>query len=124
MRTVIETGLPAPTAPYEWAAAAKGLLYTVHVPLRPDGSAETGSATAQTEQTLRNLQQAVEAAGATLDDVVHVTIYLIGLRDKPAVDAVYLRYFTRPLPNRACIGISELALPDTMIEIVAVVALP
>jgi enamine deaminase RidA (YjgF/YER057c/UK114 family) len=120
MRNAIETGLPAATAPYSWAVYNDGILYTVHIPIRADGSIESGSPEAQTRQTLENLTRAVSAAGGTLDDVVQVTIYLTDRAAKPEVDRVYAEYFTKPYPQRACIFISGLALEETCIEIVAI----
>ncbi len=52
MRRTIETGLQKPAAPHAWAIASNGTLYSVHVPIRPDGSIENGDATRQTEITL------------------------------------------------------------------------
>jgi len=119
MRRKIETGLPAPTAPYEWAVVAGNLIYTVHVPIKSDGTAETGSTQAQAELTFSNLKRALEAAGASLDDVNQVTIYLTSLKHKPVVDELYERFFRRPYPVRVCIAISELPLPNTVIEVLA-----
>ena len=69
MRRAIPTGLPMETAPFSHAVVVGGWLYTATLPVRPDGSLETGSGAAQSEAALANLRQAVEAAGATLDDV-------------------------------------------------------
>jgi hypothetical protein len=52
MRRTIETGLQMPAAPHAWAIASNGMLDSVHVPIRPDGSIENGDATWQTEATL------------------------------------------------------------------------
>ncbi len=124
MRQAVETGLSPETAPYSHAVVARGMLFTAHLPIRADGSAETGSAAAQTELALANLQQAVEAAGATLDDVAQVVLYITRIEDKPAIDEVYARYFRRPYPSRACIVVSGLAVPGTRIEVLACAALP
>ncbi len=123
MRRTIETGLQKQSAHQAWAIASNGTLYSVHVPIRPDGSIEKGDATRQTEVTLADLQTTLEAAGATLGDVILVQIYLTSLEHKPAVDEVYLRYFQEPFPVRACIAVSELPTPGTIIEIVATAAL-
>lgn len=119
MRRTIETGLTKPDAPHAWAIAANNTLYSVHVPIRPDGSIENGSATQQTEVTLSDLQVTLEAAGATLEDVVLIQIYLTSLEHKPEVDSVYKRFFDAPFPVRACIAVSELPTPGTVIEVVA-----
>jgi len=124
MRRTIETGLKKPPAPHAWAVASNGTLYSVHVPIRPDGSIETGDATRQTEVTLTDLRATLEAAGADLEDATLVQIYLTSLEHKPAVDEVYKRFFQEPYPVRACIAVSELPTPGTMIEIVLTATLP
>ena len=123
MRRTIETGLKKPPAPHAWAVAANGILYSVHVPIRPDGSIESGDAARQTEVTLADLQATLEAAGAGFGDVTLVQIYLTSLDHKPAVDEVYKRFFKEPYPVRACIAVSELPTPGTIIEIVVTAAL-
>ena len=118
MRRIIETGLKKPPAPHAWAIESNGTLYSVHVPIRPDGSIEDGDATQQTEVTLADLQATLKAADADLKDVTLVQIYLTSLEHKPAVDEVYKRFFEEPYPVRACIAVSELPTPGTIIEIV------
>lgn len=123
MRRTIETGLKKPQAPHAWAVAANGTLHSVHVPIRPDGTIEDGDATAQANVTFADLAATLEAAGAGFGDVTLVQIYLTSLRHKPAVDAVYKRFFAEPYPVRACIAVSELPTPGTVIEVVVTAAL-
>ena len=123
MRRIIETGLTKPAAPHEWAIASNDTLYSVHVPIRPDGSIESGDAEKQAEVTLTDLQATLIAAGANLEDVVLIQIYLTSLEYKPVVDDVYKRFFEQPYPVRACIAVSELPTPGTIIEIVATATL-
>lgn len=123
MRRIIETGLTKPVAPHEWAIASNGTLHSVHVPIRPDGSIESGGATEQAEVTLADLKATLESAGAGSEDVVLVQIYLTSLKHKPAVDEVYRRYFSEPYPVRACIAVSELPTPGTIIELVVTTTL-
>jgi enamine deaminase RidA (YjgF/YER057c/UK114 family) len=124
MQHVVETGLTKPAAPHSWAIASNNTLYSVHVPIRPDGSIENGDATRQTQITLEDLRTTLNAAGADLKDVSLVQIYLTSLTHKPVVDEVYKRFFNEPYPVRACVAVSELPTPGTMIEIVAVATIP
>ncbi|NNC98896.1 MAG: RidA family protein [Gammaproteobacteria bacterium] len=123
MRRVIKTGLTKPAAPHEWAVAANGVLYSVHVPIRPDGTIETGNSKAQADITFADLEATLKAAGGNISDVVFVQIYLTSLDHKPAVDEVYKHYFTEPYPVRACIAVSALPTPGTVIEVVATASL-
>ena len=123
MREVVPTGLAREPAPFSHAVVANGLLFTAHLPIRSDGSAETGTATAQAELALSNLQRAVEAAGATLDDVAQVILYITRIEDKAAIDEVYARYFRPPYPSRVCVVVAGLAVPGTRIEVLAYAAM-
>ena len=124
MRQVVATGLPPEPAPFSHAVVSNGMVFTAHLPIRPDGTAETGSATAQAELALLNLKRAVEAAGATLDDVAQVILFITRLEDKPTIDEVYARYFRSPYPSRACVVVQELVVPGTRIEVLAYAAIP
>lgn len=124
MRQVVATGLAPEPAPFSHAVIANGVVFTAHLPIRADGSAETGSAAAQAELALSNLKTAVEAAGATLDDVAQVILFITRIEDKPAIDEVYASYFRPPYPSRACVVVHELAVPGTRIEVLAYAAVP
>jgi 2-iminobutanoate/2-iminopropanoate deaminase len=118
MRTPVETGLPRPSVPSEHAVVSNGLLYTAQIPMKPDGTIETGSATVQTELTLNNLKKTIEAAGGTLDDVNQVLIYLSTPDVFQEMNAVYGRFFNKPYPNRATVVVGLLE-PGMVIEIAA-----
>ena len=118
MKTAVKTGLPTPSAPIEWATIADGIVYTAQIPLKPDGSIETGNIGAQTELTLENLKRTIKAAGGSMADVAQVLVYLPDPKDFPGMNAVYQRYFPKPYPNRATI-VAQLMVPGARIEIVA-----
>lgn len=81
----------------------------------------------QMRQSLKNIQTALETVGGTLDDVVHLRIYVVNY--KPETDAVAIanglkEFFTsdRP-PATTWLGISSLADKDFLIEIEATAVL-
>ena len=119
MKKVVETGLPTvPGRPLEWAVIADGVLYTTQLPIKADGSFETGNIAAQTDLTLMNLKQTIEAAGWTMGDVTQVIIYLPDPQDFAGMNDVYARYFSPPYPNRATL-VSKLVVPDVRVEMIA-----
>jgi enamine deaminase RidA (YjgF/YER057c/UK114 family) len=118
MRTTIKTGLPNGSAPVEWATVSNGTLYTASIPIRADGSIETGDIAAQTRLTLGNLKQIVEAAGATMHDVTQVQVFLTEKAAFEGMNAVYREFFKAPYPNRATI-VADLMVPGAKIEIIA-----
>jgi enamine deaminase RidA (YjgF/YER057c/UK114 family) len=118
-KRAVDTGLPAIAGrPIQWATIADGVLYTAQLPLRADGSFETGDIGLQTALTLSNLRRTVEAAGGTLADVTQVLVYLPDAQDFAGMNAVYAPYFSEPYPNRA-VFVTGLVVPAARIEIVA-----
>jgi len=120
LKQVVDTGLPLdPAAPIEWAVTADGVLYTAQIPIRPDGSIETGDIAAQADLTFANLERTLKAAGGTLEDVTQVLVYLTDKAAFQGMNEVYRRYFTKPYPNRATVLVAGLMAPGAVIEIVA-----
>ena len=97
-------------------------MITTQIPVRVDGSIELGDITAQSEETLRALKAALEAAGSTMDRVLHLTIYLTDMAERSAFNAVYKRYFAKPYPVRCAVGVRELAVPGMKVEVTAMAA--
>jgi 2-iminobutanoate/2-iminopropanoate deaminase len=58
----------------------------------------------QTRQTLSNVQRVLEQAGASLADVVSVTVYLARADDWGAMNEVYSKVFRQPFPSRTTVG--------------------
>ena len=81
-----------------------------------------GDLAAQTEQVMANLKIAVEAAGATLADVVKVTTYVVGYQPehRPVITAARASYFPDGFPASTLVGVQALAAPEWLIEVEAV----
>lgn len=71
----------------------------------------------QTERTLENVKAILEAAGATLADVVKTTVHLSDLSLFPRYNEVYASYFPEPRPARTTVGSELLGI---MVEIDAI----
>ena len=71
----------------------------------------------QTEQTISNIEAILEADGATLADVVKVTVHLNDPGLFPRYNAVYARRFCKPYPVRTTVGSDLSAAPGMLIEI-------
>lgn len=98
------------------------LLFTTHIPLRADGSIETGDIRTQSIATLESLKTSLEKAGSSLADVMHLTIYLTDINERPAFNEVYCAYFRKPYPVRCAVGVAALADPDMKVEVTAIAA--
>ena len=76
-----------------------------------------GDAARQTEAALENMKAVLAEAGASLQDVVKLTVFLTSMADLPKVQEVRNRYFPTDPPASSTIGIAELVSPDLLIEI-------
>lgn len=82
-----------------------------------------GGIEAQTERVLENLKGLLEACGATLADVLKVTVYLRDLGEFARMNEVFARYFAQDPPARATIEAARLPR-DVRIEVDAIAAVP
>jgi 2-iminobutanoate/2-iminopropanoate deaminase len=95
------------------------------IPLDPaTGKLVDGDVEAQARRVLLNLRAVLEAAGASLGDVVRTTIYLVDLAVFPRVNAVYAEQFgASPRPARSTVQVAALPL-GAQIEIDAIACKP
>jgi 2-iminobutanoate/2-iminopropanoate deaminase len=77
----------------------------------------------ETRQTFENIAAVLDAAGATLEDLVKCTVYLANIDDYAAMNSVYIEYFPNDPPARAALAGSGLAL-GALVEIDCIAAAP
>ncbi len=118
----VKTDLYAAKAPLEWAVVGNGILFTAQIPIGADGVVVEGGIEAQTRQTLDNLQHTLESAGASMQQLTQVLIYVTQREDLATVNRVYADYVTAPYPNRAAIIVSGFAREEMLVEMVAYAA--
>jgi enamine deaminase RidA (YjgF/YER057c/UK114 family) len=82
-----------------------------------------GDFRAQAEQTCRNLKAALDALGATPNDIVKVTNYVVDRRDLPVLVEVR-RAILGDLRPASTAVVAGLAREELLVEIDAIVALP
>jgi enamine deaminase RidA (YjgF/YER057c/UK114 family) len=76
---------------------------------REDGTLADGME-AQARQALENIRAVLDSAGLSFGDVFHCTVMLADMGQWSDFNAVYLEYFSDPLPTRSAFGTSGLAL--------------
>ncbi|MFS0896196.1 RidA family protein [Mycolicibacterium litorale] len=79
-----------------------------------------GDVAAQTEQAMANIATLLTEAGATLDDIVKVTIYLVDPRYRESVYRVVGRWLKGVHPVSTGLVVSALARPEWLVEIDAI----
>lgn len=107
--------------PYSSVRTADGVVGWVSgvLPYAPDGTI-VADREAALAAAMRVLDERLGAAGAHLDDVVKVTVYLVDLAWRDALNDAWLTTFAEPRPARTAVQVA--ALPrGAMIELDAVV---
>ena len=124
-RRIIQTdAAPQAIGAYSQAVVAGQTLYVSgQIPLVPETmEQDDGDIAAQIRRVFANVKAVVEAAGARLDQVVKLNVYLTDLANFPVVNEVLGEYFDEPYPARAVVGVA--ALPKGVpVEVDAIVAL-
>ena len=90
-------------------------------PVDPEtGALFSGDIARQTELSLTNVKNALEAAGSSLEKVVKATIYITNAAHFETVNEVYKRFFPHEPPARSFIALSSWPIPfDIEIECIA-----
>jgi 2-iminobutanoate/2-iminopropanoate deaminase len=102
-------------------ATGKKTIYLAGVGAWEDesGNSLAGNFEGQTRFVFRRLGKTLETLGATLDDIVTMTVFVTDMQYRPCFIEIRKEHFTRGYPASALIGIKELARPPMMIEIQA-----
>ncbi len=121
--------LSAPSGHFSQGIAVDGpgrLLFVSGMTARqPDGSViGVGDIQAQTRQVCENLRGVLQAAGATLDDVARVDVFVRNIEHFDQIHAVRRTFFTASPPASTMLEVSKMVHPDMLIEINAIAFAP
>ena len=108
-----------PVGAYSPAVKAGGFVFVSgQVPRDPvSGELVGNDVESQTRQVIRNIERALESAGASLSDVVSMVVYLADVDDWGRFNTIYKELMSPPYPTRTAIGAN---LRGITIEISAV----
>lgn len=115
---------PAAVGPYSQAIQhGRDLYVSGQIGLDPEeGSLVSDSVEEQTHRAIKNLQAILKEAGAGLENVVKVNVYLTNIDHYPEMNAVYENMFPDPYPSRAALEVGKLP-KNALVEIDAVAKL-
>jgi reactive intermediate/imine deaminase len=114
---------PKPIGPYSQAIVAGNTVYVAgQGPFDPrTRKIVEGGFEQHAVQTFENVKAIVEGAGATLEDVVKVNVYLTDLSNFPKMNEIYTRYFKSDFPARATVGTQLLGGMLIEVDCIAVI---
>lgn len=111
-------GSPVPRGPYSPAVRAGDFIFVSgQGPIDPSTDQFSyGDIKHETRVTLNNIQRILEGCGATMADVVKVSVFLLDGRDFAAMNEVYTEFFGNAKPARTTVAVN-FANPQMKVEI-------
>lgn len=103
----------------------KSLIFVSGQVSRDDDGNVVGGASMleQTRQCLRNIEKCLQAAGASLSDVVWTTVYTTDMREFREIVAAREEFFRTHLPTSTMVEVNHFTQPELKVEIQAIAAL-
>jgi reactive intermediate/imine deaminase len=110
MQSIETRNAPTAAGHYSQAIVHNGLVYVAgQLPIKPGTTDRVvGNIEEQTEQTLRNVEAILQAAGSALDRVLQMTIYVSDIELWSGVNAAYARVMGAHKPARAVVPVKDL----------------
>jgi reactive intermediate/imine deaminase len=104
--------VPVPNVPapaFSEGVATGGVFYIAgHIGRDPATNRVPADAEAEARMVMDGVQQTLNSAGLTWEDVVSVTVYCTDLALYDRFNQVYRGYFHGPYPARAMLGVKDL----------------
>jgi 2-iminobutanoate/2-iminopropanoate deaminase len=115
----------APVGPYSQGIVANGFCFVAgEKGIDPKTNKMVpGGIVPETRQCLTNIQNVLEAAGCTMDDVVSSIVHLTKLGDFGAMNQVYAEFFKKNPPVRTTVEVTGLPA-GASVEITCIAVVP
>ena len=122
MKQIINaSNAPAAIGPYSHAIEIEGYIFTSgQLGIDPATGKLCDGVEAQARQAFTNIKNVLEAAGASMDDVLKTTVFVTDLKDFVKVNAIYAEFFAPNFPARSCVQVAALPAGGLVeIEVIA-----
>lgn len=117
MKEIKTNNAPAAIGPYSQAVICQNMLFASgQIPIDPATGEIPSGVEAQARQALTNAKNLIEAAGASIDNVVKTTVFIKDMNDFAKINEIYAEFFTEPYPARSCVEVARLP-KDVLLEI-------
>lgn len=103
----------------------KSLIFVSGQVSRDDDGNVVGGASMleQTRQCLRNIEKCLQAAGATMEDVVWTTVFTSDMREFREIVLAREEFFKAHLPTSTMVEVNHFTQPELKVEIQAIAAI-
>lgn len=120
---IFSDNAPSAIGPYSPGVKLGDMLYlSGQLGLDPATGILPDGVEAQAEQSLKNIENLLAEAGATMANVVKTTVFLADIADFARVNEVYAKHFEAPFPARSAVQVA--AIPaGGLVEIEVIAAL-
>jgi reactive intermediate/imine deaminase len=111
-RTDVVGATSGPARPFSPAVKANGFIF-LSGQIGTDSTGARlvpGGIQAETRAAMNNIRDVLGRAGSSMDRVVKCTVFIADMSEWPAMNEVYVTYFTGPPPARSAAGANGLAL--------------
>lgn len=109
MRKIVTTEAPAAIGPYSQGMILGNMVFSSgQIPVVPaTGEVAGNTITTQAEQSCKNVEAVLQAAGSSMEKVVKTTCFLADMSDFGEFNKVYETYFVS-CPARSCVAVKTL----------------
>ncbi len=118
---------PVPEESRSTAVKVKGgtmLFLAGHTASQPQRDADLGNFDAQFKSTFDKIKTTLAKAGATVDDIVSMAVFITDLRYVPQFNKLAKELFKKGYPAVTFVEVSHLARPQSIMEVQPIAVVP